>query len=91
MAIFGNVLKKIYPHFFWSKTTKILTKKTRKILVVKNRRKKCEKPYFSGEKKKCEKTLFFRREKNMSKNPTKKNFFTAKFIVKKSQKKSQKY
>ena len=32
------------------------------------------------------KTLFFRREKKMSKNPSKKKIFTAKFIAKKIRK-----
>ena len=37
------------------------------------------------------KNPIFQERKKISKNPTKKKFFTAKFIVKKSQKKSQKF
>ena len=57
--------------------------------IFQERKKNVKKPYFSGEKKKSQKTLvkknflpYFSGEKKNSKNPT----FTAKFIVKKSQK-----
>ena len=46
--------------------------------IFQERKKNVKNPYFSGEKK-------------MSKNPSKKKIFTAKFIVKKSQKKSQNF
>ena len=59
--------------------------------IFQERKKNVKKPYFSGEKKKCQKTLFFRREKKSQKTLLKKKFLTAKFIVKKSQKKSQKF
>ena len=59
--------------------------------IFQERKKYVKKPYFSGEKKICQKTLFFRREKKSQKTLLKNQFFTAKFIVKKSQKKSQKF
>ena len=64
----------LHEFFFGQKQRKILTKKIRKILVVKNKEKKnVKKPYFSGDKKNCQKTLFFRREKKCQKPLLKKN------------------
>ena len=66
--------KNLHEFFFGQKQRKILTKKIRKILVVKNKEKKnVKKPYFSGDKKNCQKTLFFRREKKCQKPLLKKN------------------
>ena len=66
--------------------------------IFQERKKNVKKPYFSGEKKKNVKNPIFQErkknvkkpyfsgEKKMSKNPSKKKIFTAKFIVKKIRK-----